>query len=86
MQYIMHALVSFLHYCVHALLFNISTKNIDFITQKEKNWKRTSNNKDNLWEKNNWLLHMSAPGALDDNLSCLCCLKHSHGMQAVRKI
>ena len=48
MQYIMHVLVSFLHHCLHALFFNISTKSIDFITQKEKSWKRTSNNKDNL--------------------------------------
>lgn len=71
MQYIMHALVSFLHHRLHALFFNISPKDIDFVTQKEK-IKKEKQEKDTLWEKNIWLLHMSAPAALDDNSSCLC--------------
>ncbi len=65
MQYIMHVLVSFLHHCLHALFFNISTKSIDFITQKEKSWKRTSNNKDNLAKR---------------VIGCCTCLHQAHWM------
>ena len=58
--------------CTHALFFDIfKVKPMILLHKKERFYKRTNKNKDTLWEKDSWLLHMCAPGALDDNLSCL---------------